>query len=175
MKGLFLSNELVVFLLVCFFSFVVKEIPLWMRFGDLRELWLESEVILNLSPITLRFLFTLLLCSFSVLSNSFISICLTFLFPSFYFPCCFSYLMCSLCLALCVETSGYEMAGWVSETSLSVWQSLWYISRPLPCIIDFPLSNHCLQCYRWAFTASSACTPRSFWQLKSWLRHNFKR
>lgn len=76
------------------------------------------------------------LCSFSVLSNSFISICLTFLFPGFYFPCCFSYLVCLLSLALCVETSGYEMAGWVSETSLSVWRSLWYISRPLPCIID---------------------------------------
>ncbi|KAF3698800.1 EMILIN-2 Elastin microfibril interface-located protein 2 [Channa argus] len=28
-----------------------------------------------------------------------------------YFPCCFSYLMCLLCLALCVETSGYETTG----------------------------------------------------------------
>lgn len=63
-----------------------------------------------------------------------VSICLTLFFSFFYFPCCILPLVCLLCLALCVETSGYEIAGWVSETS--VCQSLWYIRRPLPCIID---------------------------------------
>lgn len=59
-------------------------------------------------------------CSFPLPSNSFIFICLTFLFHGFYFPCCVSYLLCLLCLALCAKTSGYEIVGWVSETLLSV-------------------------------------------------------
>lgn len=103
-------------------------------FGELRELLIISEMwfLIWASWFFCFFLLYVLTLCFPTL----IPICLTFLFPSFYFPCCFSYLMCLRCLALCVETSGYEMAGWVSETLVSVWQSLWYISRPLPCIID---------------------------------------
>lgn len=44
---------------------------------------------------------------------------------------------CSVCL--CVpKTADMSLQAWVSETLMSVWRSLRYISRPLPCIIDSP-------------------------------------
>lgn len=122
-RALFWTQGSVISLLcVCFSSYLVNRINCFVImllffssthkgswFGDLRKLLIKF----NLSLFALQRLCTHVVpvCSFSVLSNSFISICLTFLFPSFYFPCCFSYLVCLLCLALCVETSGYETAG----------------------------------------------------------------
>lgn len=98
----------------------------FMKFGELRPITKSVMWCLLLSTVSCCCVF-MWLCS---------SICLTFLFPSFYFPCCFSCLVCLLCLALCVQSSGYEIVGWVSETLVSVWQSLGYISHLLPCIID---------------------------------------
>lgn len=95
---------------------------------------------------------------------------LTFPLPFFYFPCCV-HALCAhsvLCLALCcVEASGYEAAGWVSETVVSVWQSLWYISRPWPCIIDSPSLITVSSVTDEPLLPAAPCTPRSLWQLKS--------
>lgn len=82
--------------------------------------------------------FAVFFCFVLFFTPAIVSICLTLFFSFFYFPCCILLLVRLLCLALCVETSGYEIAGWLSETLMSVCQSLWYIRRPLPCIIDSP-------------------------------------
>lgn len=42
---------------------------------------------------------------------------------------------CSVCLRV-PKTADMSLQAWVSETLMSVCQSLRYISRPLPCIID---------------------------------------
>lgn len=95
---------------------------------------------------------------------------LTFPLPFFYFPCCV-HALCAhsvLCLALCcVGASGYEAAGWVSETVVSVWQSLWYISRPLPCIIDSPSLITVSSVTDEPLLPAAPCTQRSLWQLES--------
>lgn len=84
------------------------------------------------------------------------------------FPLLRPRVVCSLCLALCsAEASGYEAAGWLSETVVSVWQSPWYISPPLPCIIDSPSLITVCSVTDEPLLPAAPCTPRSLWELES--------
>lgn len=76
-------------------------------------------------------------------------------------------------LSLCVETSGYETVGWVSETSLSVCQSLRYISCPLPCIIDSLSLITVSSVTDEPLLPATPVLKGVYGSKKFWLRHNY--
>lgn len=123
MKGPLLNTGIcTVIRLLCLSAAVVKEIPLLIMWFIIN--WIISRDFKWDSWHFTCFFLTLLLCSFSVLSNSFISICLTFLLPGFYFPCCFPYLMLT------------ALSGFVCRNQ-RIWDSgAWYRRRR--CLSDSP-------------------------------------
>ena len=173
-RALFWAQGSVITLLCC--CFLSKKFLCNHASCGFKEVIHVSDMIWNSGLLTFQFLFDSLLHPFFPAFKLFYLYLSNLSLPQHLFPLLlFIPRVLALALALCVRTSGYETAGWVSETSLSVWQSLWYISRPLPCIID-SLSLITVSSVTDEPLLPAAPALRGvFWHLKSLLRHNSER